>query len=59
MGDLDLNLREGLKRTHPTHAQSFEPHSSAAYHSLPKKVSLPITPLIADHLLEKGISNSF
>ena len=36
MGDQDLQLREGLGRTLPTHAQNFEPNSFVGCHSLPK-----------------------
>ena len=49
-----------------THAQNFEPHPSVGCHSPLKNgvlplsfMSHPIPPLIADHMLEKSISNSF
>ena len=57
MGDQDRAL---------THARKFEPHPSVACHSPPENGAFhlsfmphSISPLIADHMLEKGISNSF
>ena len=66
MEDQDLQLMEGLGRNLPTHTQNFETHPFVRCHSPPKKWVLPrsfmsqlISPLMADLIFQKGISNSF
>ena len=62
MGDQDLQIRDGLRATLPTHSQNFKPRSPVRCHSLPKKQALslsfmsqPVLPLIVAHI-EKKVS---